>query len=662
MIIKSTNITTSSGSSKISHHLTGKVDENDFVNVLWGSRADVDDSFTNAELSNRKYGVKNFMVSNLEEMSDEQFLQTIDSIGQEFGFTRDNIKLAVIHGKDHHHGDGRHAHFLVETINPENGRNFDFKNYQQRQELVSRKMELDNGFQLNKGRHNRYVFSRLEQENPEYAERMKHLTEGRLERKTISEKRIENLRRRGSNPFQMKKELKEVWTNVEGNFDEFAEKIKDSGYSIEQGRKTLIINDKDGKFVTGIKNVLNVNDKELTTILQTSKYAQNNVASHGFEGPQDASSPLAGIATATPGTPSDKPENQPAEPSRQPTQKAQPETSASGHIVADLAVDSSQSTGAMSQDEKASIQSQNSDKMQARQTMKENLAGQERMAKALEELLKQQEQQNQKKPAKTWNNVLDDEERKLIDIINQPHPKLKIITDKQVKNWIYKNYSDDLKTIKNRKEKIWKLRYEIKELRQGDRWWNNKGKKADHKKTEEQEKEEKLQLMIIHIVHAIMYKLGLTNVQPNPWNSLTKKEKKDYLIIYKTNEYAQLLCEQKTDTNAINRISLLKMTENNEKIREFQERPEVQDSRKLLMKLNNLRQVDINDLDEIGQNEFKDAMKNMNIDGAMQAVRQSEKRQELAEIGQFQPVQPEYSGNVIKFKQKKKVKNYSRSL
>ena len=192
MIIKSTNVKTSSKSRAIVHHLIGKVDENDSIEVLWGNRGDVDDAFTNAELSNKKYGVKHFIISNLEEMTDEQMLEAIDEVGKEFGFTRKNVKMAVIHGKDHQHAAGRHLHFLVETVNPENNKNFDFKNFQQRQELVDRTLEMDNNFQLNKGRHNKYVYSRLSESNPEYAERMKPLTEGRRERKTISEKQIEN--------------------------------------------------------------------------------------------------------------------------------------------------------------------------------------------------------------------------------------------------------------------------------------------------------------------------------------------------------------------------------------------------------------------------------------------------------------------------------------
>ncbi|MBV1838461.1 hypothetical protein [Acetobacter estunensis] len=111
---------------------------------------------------------------------------------------------------------------------------------------------------------------------------------------------------------------------------------------------------------------------------------------------------------------------------------------------------------------------------------------------------------------------------------------------------------------------------------------------------------------------------------------------------------------------------MLKSTHNNEKIQEFQERPAVQDARKLLTKLNNLRQVDVNELDTQGQKELRDAMQVMDINSAIKAVRDSEKRQEMAEISQ-EPAEPEqeqqeYGGNVIKFKQRKKYKSYSRSL
>lgn len=395
MIIKSTNITTSSKSGKIVHHLIGKVDENDSIETLWGSRADVDDAFTNAELSNRKFGVKHFIISNLEEMTDEQFLQTIDALGQEFGFTRDNIKLAVIHGKDHHHGDGRHCHFLAETINPENGRNFDFKNHQQRQELISRKMELDNGFQLNKGRHNRYVFSRLEQENPDYAERMKHLTEGRLERKTISEKGIEKLRRRGLNPFEIRKELKDIWKETQ-DYNEFKEHLQDKGYTIEQGRKTLIINDKDGNFITGVKNVLSVNDKELSEIINQSENLENKTASHGMQAPEGADIPSGGITNVTPSKTSEQALEQHQEhiPAQQQTSPQSPEIGSGTDTTQEVR---SEASDGMTQEQKLAVREFNKEQSEKEKLLKETLVNQKKFAEQLLEDMKKKQPKLQPK-------------------------------------------------------------------------------------------------------------------------------------------------------------------------------------------------------------------------------------------------------------------------
>lgn len=659
MIIKSKPISAGSGSRAIFNHLVNKLEENEYIDVLNGSRQNIDNCVSDAKSMNRTNSVIHFIVSSDEAITREQALKCTSMLGNEFGFSSDDIMLMAEHGKERHNGtsDNKHWHFLVRANNPENGKTLNLSNAYKRQELVARTFEIENDLKLTQGRHNKYVYHNIDEK---YRALIAPLCDGDLPNSFTNDNSAQQAKRDGRDLFSLKDEAKNIF-NESSSWNDFQTKIKERGWTIEQGTKktdVLILNDEKGKLIGSVSRVLGIKKDELTHMIEMP---DNNIASRVTGGTSpDLQRAGEGQAPSTPvQKPSDKPESQPAKAEPSIPQKAQ-EASSAGHIYADLATDDSKTTEAMSQEEKQSIQSQNADSQMARKTMQENLAGQQRMAQELEKLMKQQNQN--KKPQKTWDQTINDEERKLNEIINQPHPKLKEISDKQVRSWIYKNYSENLKTIKNRKEKIWKLRDEIKELHQDAKWWNNKVKKADHKKTEEQEKEEKLQLMIIHFVHNVMFKLGLTKVQPNPWNSLTKKEKKDYLIRYKTNEYAQLLCEQKTDTNAINRLSLLKATENNEKIREFQERPQVNDARKLLMKLNNLRQVDVNELDQTGQNKLREAMSRMDIDGALQAIRDSEKRQELAEISQKPEIQPEYAGNVVKFKQKKKVKNYSRSL
>ncbi|MFE8873161.1 relaxase/mobilization nuclease domain-containing protein [Acetobacter persici] len=663
MIIKSTNITTSSKSRAIVHHLIGKVDENDSIEVLWGNRGDVDDAFTNAELSNKKYGVKHFIISNLEEMTDEQMLEAIDEVGKEFGFTRKNVKMAVIHGKDHHHADGRHLHFLVETINPENGRNFDFKNYQQRQELVSRKMEIMNGFQLNKGRHNRYVFSRLEQENPEYAERMKHLTEGRLERKTISEKQIENLRRRGSTPFQMKKELKDLWASSDNDFDKFAEQLSGAGYSIEQGRKTLIINDRDGKFITGVKNVLNVNDKELSTILEASEYSKKTIASHGMQAPEGADIPSGGITSKTS-------EHTPSEAQEQTTQPQQtaPDQPQISNTETSQEV-RSEATDGMTAEQKLAVSEFNRQLSEKEKLSKEELSNQE---KRIKDFLKNMSTNNKPKlQPKTWDDIIENREKSLLNIIDKPHPELKSLTQKETRDFLYNNFKNELDKFYNDRKEYMKLRKEIKELQQKDKWYHFIDKsKLSKKEKEQQEKIKKLMLMASYLVHCMMNKVGLNNIKPNPYDYLTEDEKKEYELQYKKDELAKKLLENNDRAKCLDSISILKVYENDAELMKWTNRDEVRNAKLALSKLNDVRDINILTLDERGQKEFREAQEELNLEKARKAVIEAHKREEnryLADVRPEQEIQEQNqdneqeknNSNVVQFPKNNKKKSFS---
>ncbi|BCI67430.1 relaxase/mobilization nuclease domain-containing protein [Acetobacter aceti] len=660
MIIKSKPISASSGSRAIFNHIANKIEENEYIDVLTGSRQNIDNCVTDAKTMNRTNSVIHFIISSDEEITREQALKCTTMLSHEFGFNEDDIMLMAEHGKSRHNGtsDNKHWHFLVRTNNPETGKTLNLSNSYKRQELISRTFEIENGLKLTQGRHNKYVYHHIDEK---YRDLIAPLCAGDLPNSFTHDNRAQEAKRDGRDLFSLKDEARHIFSES-SSWNDFKDKIQARGWTIDQGTKkpdVLILNDEKGKLIGSVSRVLGLKKDELTHMIEMP---DNIIASRVVGGTSpDLTTAGEGLHPVEPAKTSEsQPEAQEAKPA--PKTQERPQENAGGHIVADLAVDSTQATDAMSKDEKQAIASQNSDKAQARRTMQESIASQERMAKALEDLMKQQAKE--KKPQKTWGQTIDDEERKLIDIINMKHPKLKEISDKSVRNWIYKTYSGELDAIKNRREKISKLRDEIKSLRKGARWWNNKEKQASTKDSEEKEKAEKLQIMIMHVVHTIMYELRLTKIRPNPWNSLTEKEKRDYLIRYKSNQYAQMMFEQKTDTHAINRIALLKATQNNEKIREFQERHEVNDARNLLNKLNNLRQVDINELDQTGQNELRESMKNMDIDSALQAVKSAEKRQEIVEVSQIQqePDAPEYSGNIVKFKQKEKYKSYSKSL
>lgn len=627
MIIKSTNVRTSSKSRAIVHHLVGKVDENDSIDVLWGNRGDVDDAFTNAELSNKKYGVKHFIISNLEEMTDEQFLQAIDKLGAEFGFTRGNVKLAVIHGKDHHHADGRHCHFLVETINPENNRNFDFKNYQQRQELVALTLEMDNGFQLNKGRHNKYVYSRLSESNPNYAEQMKPLTEGRLERKTISEKQIENLRRRGSNPFQMKKELKDLWTSSNSNFDKFAEQLETAGYSIEQGRKTLIINDRDGKFITGVKNVLNVNDKELIAILETSEYSKKLIASHGNEGPKDATSPLEGIANATPSKTTEKPQELPEAHKATNSQAGQEQLKTAdlgGPAVLSESV-KGVATDAMSASEKQAVHDENRRQQELDDSMKKQSAEQKKFSDFLNEISDDIDKKSRNK--RQFDEFIELEISDAEKILNEKHPTLNHLDVKEIRSFLYKNFKTELADLKEQKEKLFTLRRQIREHDKNDGIFKiYHSYKSTSKKKIEKEANTQVKLKASFVIDNMKYKLGLIKTEPNEENYLSQHQRHTRASNYMKDEYKKLLANYKSNVKAINAIVELKYMQRENKLQDFYNRPEVEEARNYIMKLERVRDLSSDDMTDNEKDKYDLYIEKCDIEGLSKLIYEKNKR------------------------------------
>lgn len=631
MIIKSTNVRTSSKSRAIVHHLVGKTDENDSIEVLFGNRGDVDDAFTNAELSNKKYGVKHFIISNLEEMTNEQFYQSIDAIGKEFGFTRENVKLAVIHGKDHHHGDGRHCHFLVETINPENNRNFDFKNYQQRQELVSRTLEMDNGFQLNKGRHNKYVYSRLSESNPQCAEKMAHLCEGRLERKTISEKQIENLRRRGSNPFQMKKELKELWASSSGDFDKFAEQLTASGYSIEQGRKTLIINDRDGKFITGVKNVLNVNDKELTTILETSESYKKTIASHGNEGPKDATLPPGGIADATPLKPTEKPQEAPEQPkaTTEATNQAQNQEQAQKADLGGPAILSEAvkgvATESMSQAEKQAVHDENKRQQELDESLRKQASEQKKFADFLNEI--SDDIEAKRKHKKNFDEFIKLEISENEKILNEKHPTLKHLDKKEIRSFLYKNFKTELADLKEQKEKLFTLRKEIRAHDKNDGIFKIYHEyKSTSKKKIEKENNTQIKLKASFVIDNMKYKLGLSKTEPNEEDYLSQHQKHTRASNAMKDEYKKLLASYESNVKAINAIADLKYMQRENKLHDFYNRPEVQEARNYIMKLERVRDLSVDDMTDSEKTKYDMHIEKCDIEGLSKLIYEKNKR------------------------------------
>ena len=127
----------------------------------------------------------------------------------------------------------------------------------------------------------------------------------------------------------------------------------------------------------------------------------------------------------------------------------------------------------------------------------------------------------------------------------------------------------------------------------------------------------------------MMHKIGLVKTAPVAIDYMTNEQKKEAELQFKENQYAKLLFNNSDRAKCLDSISFTKFFEQDDKkLEKWKNRPEAIDAKKALLKLNNIRNVDIMLLDEQGKKELKEAQDELNIEKARKAIKDAEKREE----------------------------------
>ncbi|WP_167375120.1 hypothetical protein, partial [Acetobacter malorum] len=306
------------------------------------------------------------------------------------------------------------------------------------------------------------------------------------------------------------------------------------------------------------------------------------------------------------------------------TAPEQPEIGSNTETTQEIKAEASEG---MSREEKIAISEFNKEQNEKEKLLKEALANQKKRATEMLE-----DMQKNKKPElkPTWADILDDREKLLTDIIDKPHPKLKSLTKKETRDFLYKNFKDELDNFYEDRNKLCELRKDIRQLKKNNNWYNVVNKsKLYLKETKEEKDREKLKLLALYLVHLMMHKLGLVKNAPVAFNYMTNEQKKEAKIQFKENKYAKLLFNNADRAKCLDAIAFTKFFEQDDKkLDEWKNRPEVRDAKKALLKLNNIRNVDIMLLDEQGKKELKEAQEELNIEKARKAIKDAEKRED----------------------------------
>ena len=470
MIIKSNPITSDSLPSDIFNYCTVN-DKNEHIDIINGDFQDVVDCFEDARAFNRKNSLLHIQASSKEVLTHQQFMNLRQNIIDELNVPASYVVCSSLHtykGHEDSQRDPQHIHILLRMINPENGKPIDLSNKYQRQEKIARMFEIDNGLALVKGRHNVAVYHAVPEE---YKEAIKPLTLGELPNSFLRDGQYQLQQRNGVNSFEIRAKCKELLSQCD-NLQSFSNAIAEHKWSLEQGTKKIILNDENGKLVGSVDRILGMKKDEFEAFKGDFELPKKEVASPIISRTSDDVPPDNKLARVAPVDPSQKPTEQHQEPSQE--QTTQPQQTSPQPAEIGTGTDTTQEIKAeisdgMTQEQKLAISEFNKQQSEKEKETKEELANQKKRAT---EMLEDMKKKQQPKLQPSWTDILDDREKLLVDIIDKPHPKLKAVTKKETRDFLYKNFKKELDEFYEDRNKLCELRKDIRQLKKNNNWYN----------------------------------------------------------------------------------------------------------------------------------------------------------------------------------------------
>lgn len=251
MIIKSHRVRTSQGVRRLLRHLIHG-DENERVEFVRGTEADVGDMHSDAKAFASRYCVRHWIVSPHESMSSDKCLVVVGKLAEEFGF---NAEAAVVveHQKSRAVSGAfdRHWHILVGEVDPVSGRVLSTSFDHVRHELISRWSEHELGHEFVKGRHSGAVLAGLRERGlvnvaKALATSISKDAE-RLPREGFTHAQHQECKRKGLDLPAIRAVVKEAWTSA-STPKELKNRLACHGLALEVGDKpgTWIVRAHDG--------------------------------------------------------------------------------------------------------------------------------------------------------------------------------------------------------------------------------------------------------------------------------------------------------------------------------------------------------------------------------------------------------------------------------
>ncbi|MCP4952336.1 MAG: hypothetical protein GY922_10890 [Proteobacteria bacterium] len=256
MIGKGTNCRSGTAGSIVDHVLTGA--DNETIEVMHGDPDLILDLDEIALQDGHKFGVKQFIISPAVDLSDDEWDRAIEMHKDEFGWgSRDHC--VVRHGKVRANGsDPKHVHILV-AMSDDRGRQLHIPHEFRRNEKLQRKLEVEFGHELVKGRHNLSVMNALKKEgNQKVLAAMEEddMHRGRPAMARFSSKMHARAKRHGVSLGHIAEDCINSAKNIQGVGEAMARAELNYGVTIRRGdRRDVLLMEKNGEVIANVNKM-----------------------------------------------------------------------------------------------------------------------------------------------------------------------------------------------------------------------------------------------------------------------------------------------------------------------------------------------------------------------------------------------------------------------
>jgi hypothetical protein len=242
MIIKSTRVRTSVGASGLVRHLLNG-DDNEKIEILSGTTADLYDAVSDAKRFNRVYALRHFIIASQISLGQAEISRAVHALAEEFKFSIGHA-FVVEHKKARASAEVTdvHWHVVVAETDAATGKVLSSRFDQPRHEKIARILEIEFGHPVVNGAHNRAVLAALRNDGlTQVASQLDAvLGPGSRPRSGYSTRRHQAAKRSQIDLAIVRNNVRSAWA-ASGNASEFRTYLDAHGLQLEEGEKAGVV-------------------------------------------------------------------------------------------------------------------------------------------------------------------------------------------------------------------------------------------------------------------------------------------------------------------------------------------------------------------------------------------------------------------------------------